>query len=72
VGKAEALSTDVRRRAVSGGQRLRTVEEPPLAVVASQPVRAVEDGERAVGIVMDADPGLDEVGTQGGFPAAAS
>ena len=40
------------------------VDLASLAVVAGETARAVEDGQGVVGIVVDADPGFDEVVSQ--------
>ena len=64
VGKPEACpqgSTGAGRPAASGGQRLVTVEQAAVGPVAGEAARPVEDRERAVRIVVDAHPRLDEV-----------
>src|SRR5262245_5494277 len=57
------------RRSGLGGPDLRMIvgrrrQELAVGAIASQQARPVEDGQRVVGVVMDAHPDLDEVGPQ--------
>ena len=56
-------STALRRRAdLSGAKGVIVGPEPAFLVVAADAAGSVEDGVRAVGIDVDLDPRLDEMG----------